>query len=174
MSIPYRPVSDYLVPELASIERAGPVKESEEGDLAARDEDRADHWAAFALFGALAAVEGGLFTWFADGPYWGAVGVGFVLIGLLVLLVGALIVPELGGGYGWAILGGSALAIVLGAYMGMTPLNAPAAVGSLWTGGHPADESLAWTIRVMEAGGLVAFVLGVVQSVRLTLRLGRA
>lgn len=169
----YRPVSDYLVPELAKIERTGPVKEAEEGDLAEWEEDHADHWAALALFGALAAVEGGLFTWFAAGVYWPAVGVGFVLIGVLILLVGALVVPELGGGFGWAILAGATLAIVLGAYMGLEPLPAAATVGSLWTGGHPASSALAWTIRLLEAGGLLAFVLGIVQAVRWTIRLRR-
>ncbi len=159
-------MADTSIGDMVAAEAHGQPKEYVEADWGGEDPVR--RWRSVAVFGGLVAVEGGIFTMVAAGDIYEVVAVAFVLLALLIIAIGSLVVPWIGGGYGWAVVGAALIALVLGLYLGIHPVTDRAPVGSLWAGGSPAEAGVIWTLRLMEGGGLFAFVLGVVQAVRLT------
>lgn len=168
-SLSYHPVSDSSAVRLASVDREARGRGATGSEVTVSDRP-VMFWRALALFGALLAVEGGMFTMFAAGVGWGGLTVELVTLGVAVFVIGSVIAPVFGGGYGWAVIGAASILVILGFYVHLHPLGGPSPVGSLWTGGTTAHPVVSWTVRGMEAGGLILFVSGLAGSLYSTFR----
>lgn len=152
LALAYRPYADSSVPPLAAVEQRAPEQEWFSSDFA-EAEARVEHWRALALFGILVALEGLFFSLVADGSLFAIADVALVLLGVTIFLVGGLIVPEIGQGFGWAILGAAATGVVVGIFLQVTPLTSPLSLGQLWS--DPSPDFTENVVRTMQLGGAV-------------------
>ncbi len=165
-----RPLADSSLAPLAEVERRAHEREWFSSDLA-DEEDRLEAWHAVAMFGFLVTVEGLFFSLIAQGEFYVLVDVGLVLAGLLVFLLGSLVTPELGTGYGWAVLSAAGVAVLFGVYMQFNRLAESLTLSDLWSG---VTTDLTGTIvRTMQLGGVVLAVFSLLVAYRVRRRIER-
>jgi hypothetical protein len=148
----YGPIADSSIPPLAAIEERAHEREFFSSDFGEAD-IQVEHLRGLSLFGLLLALEGFFFSFVAETSLFNAASVGLILFGFLVFLLGSAIVPEVGQGFGWAIVAAAATAVGLGMYVQFNPMLGPLSLATLWSTGAP--NFLENAVRFYQLGGAV-------------------